>query len=59
MDNSYKLQKLSRQKFLLNLFIGKATDKPEFRKMLVDMLASSEEKEKVVSPMFYLKLLLP
>ncbi len=59
MENSYRIQKLSRHRFLLNLFIGKAADKPEVRKMLVDMLGSDEEKEKVVSPLFYLKLLLP
>jgi len=57
--NSYRLQRLSRHRFLLNLFIGKAADKPEVRQMLIDMLGSAEEKEKVVSPMFYLKLLLP
>ncbi|MCI0503261.1 NAD(P)/FAD-dependent oxidoreductase [Candidatus Micrarchaeota archaeon] len=59
MANSYRLQRLSRHKFLLNLFIGKAADKPEVRQMLVDMLGSDKEKEKVVSPAFYLKLLLP
>lgn len=59
MMNSYRLQRLSRHKFLLNLFIGKAADKPEVRQMLVDMLGSDKEKEKVVSPAFYLKLLLP
>jgi flavin-dependent dehydrogenase len=59
IQNSYRIQRLSRHRVLLNLFIGKAADKPEVRQMLVDMLGSSEEKKKVVSPMFYLKLLLP
>jgi len=59
MKNSYRIQRLSRHRFLLNLFLGKAADKPEVREMLVDMLGSVEEKEKVVSPWFYLKLLLP
>ena len=59
MNNSYRLQQLSRQKFLLNLFIGKAADKPEVRQMMIDMLGSDKEKEKVVSPMFYFKLLMP
>jgi len=59
MQNSHRIQQLSRSKFLLNLFIGKAADKPEVRKMLIDMLGSDEEKEKIVSPLFYLKLLLP
>jgi geranylgeranyl reductase family protein len=57
--NSYRLQRLSRFRFLLNLFIGKAADKPEVRQMLIDMLGSAEEKQKVVSPLFYLRLLLP
>ncbi|MFH0885246.1 MAG: NAD(P)/FAD-dependent oxidoreductase [Candidatus Micrarchaeota archaeon] len=59
MMNSYRIQRLSRIRFLLNLFIGKAADKPDVRQMLVDMLGSTEEKKKVVSPTFYLKLLLP
>ncbi len=59
MANSHRLQRLSRHRFLLNLFIGRAADKPEVRQTLIDMLGSAEEKEKVVSPMFYLKLLLP
>jgi geranylgeranyl reductase family protein len=59
MVNSYRFQRLSRHRFLLNLFIGKAADKPEVRQMLVDMLGSSQEKQMVVSPFFYVKLLLP
>jgi flavin-dependent dehydrogenase len=59
MANSHRLQRLSRFRFLLNLFIGKAADKPEIRQMMIDMLGSAEEKQKVVSPLFYLKLLLP
>ena len=56
---SYNLQRASRSKFLLNLFIGKAASKPQFRQMIIDMLASDEAKQKVKDPMFYLKLLLP
>jgi len=59
MANSYKLQRLSRFRFLLNLFIGKAATKPAARQMVIDMLASSDAKKKVESPLFYLKLLLP
>jgi geranylgeranyl reductase family protein len=59
MVNSYRFQRLSRHRFLLNLFLGKCADKPEVRQMLVDMLGSDEEKEMVVSPLFYLKILLP
>ena len=59
LEMSYKLQRASRLRFLLNLFIGKAASKPEFRQMLVDMLANDKEKERVADPLFYLKLLLP
>jgi len=59
MVDSYRLQRASRFRFLLNLFIGKASDKPEARQMLVNMVNSDEEKKKTQSPLFYLKLLLP
>lgn len=59
METTYKLQKATRFKFMLNLFISKAADKPEFRKIVIDMLSSNEEKNKVEDPLFYLKLLLP
>jgi len=59
MVDSYRLQRASRFRFLLNLFIGKAADKPEARAMLVSMVNSDEEKKKTQSPLFYLKLLLP
>ncbi|MFA6213985.1 MAG: NAD(P)/FAD-dependent oxidoreductase [Candidatus Micrarchaeia archaeon] len=59
MVDSYRLQRASRFRFLLNLFIGKAADKPEARQMLVNMVNSDEEKKKTQSPLFYLKLLLP
>jgi flavin-dependent dehydrogenase len=59
MQTSYRLQRASRNKFLLNLFISKAATKPAFRQMIIDMLASDEKKEQVKDPFFYLKLLLP
>jgi len=59
MENSYRLQRLSRSRFLLNLFIGKAASKPEARQMVINMLSSDEAKKKVESPLFFLKLLLP
>ncbi len=59
MVDSYRLQRMCRFRFLLNLFIGKASDKPDARQMLVNMLNSDEEKKKAQSPLFYLKLLLP
>ncbi len=56
---SYNLQRASRSRFLLNVFIGKAATKPAFRQMIIDMLASDEAKQQVKDPLFYLKLLLP
>ena len=59
MVDSYRLQRASRFRFLLNMFIGKAADKQDVRQMLVNMVNSDEEKKKTQSPLFYLKLLLP
>lgn len=59
MEQYYNMQKLSRNRFLLNLFIGKAATKPEFRQMVIDMLGSNEAKKQAESPLFLLKLLLP
>jgi len=59
MEEYYKLQRMSRYRFLLNLFIGKASDKPSVREMLIGMVNSEEEKKKAESLFFYLKLLLP
>ena len=59
MKTSYQLQRASRSRFMLNLFISKAATKPAFRQMIIDMLASDEKKEQVKDQLFYLKLLLP
>jgi len=59
MIDSYNLQRLSRFRFLLNLFIGKAAGKPEVRQMIINMIGSDAEKKKAVSPLFYLRLILP
>lgn len=58
LENAYRLQRMCRSRFLLNLFIGKAASKPEIRQAIIDMIASDEEKKKVESPLFYLKLFL-
>lgn len=59
MEIHYKLQQASRFRFLLNQFITKAATQPEVRQMVCDMLASDEEKKKAVSPLFFIRLLLP
>ncbi|MCX8166256.1 MAG: NAD(P)/FAD-dependent oxidoreductase [Candidatus Micrarchaeota archaeon] len=59
LEMSYFIQRISRFKFLFNMFINKAATKKEFRQLLTDMLANEETKKEVKSPLFYLKLLLP
>jgi geranylgeranyl reductase family protein len=59
MEEYYRLQRMCRSRFLLNLFIGKAADKPAVRQMLVGMVNSEEEKKKAASPLFFLRMLLP
>ena len=58
LRNSYRMQRMCRFRFLLNMLIGKAATKPEVRQAMIDMIASDEEKKKVESPLFYLKLFL-
>ncbi|MEM3373271.1 MAG: geranylgeranyl reductase family protein [Candidatus Aenigmatarchaeota archaeon] len=59
LEMSYLIQRISRIKFLFNMFITKAATKKEFKQILIDMLANEETKKEIKSPLFYLKLLLP
>lgn len=58
LENAYRLQRMCRLRFLLNMFIGKAASKPQVRQAIIDMIASDEKKKNVESPFFYLKLFL-
>jgi menaquinone-9 beta-reductase len=55
---SLKLQGLARRKMLLNLVIGRASRNENTRKLISDMLYSTDAKRKLNKPLFYLKLLL-
>lgn len=54
---STKLQKLGRNRFLLNLVIDKAASKPEISDMIAGMIANEIPKKTLANPFFYLKLL--
>ncbi len=54
---STKMQKLGRNKFLLNLVINKAYRNPEINKLLTDIITGRIPKTKLINPLFYLKIL--
>ena len=58
LTNSYKMQKLSRRKWLLNWFVGKAGRKPVIQEMMTEMIASKEAQENLHSKWFLVKTLL-
>ena len=55
LTNSLKLQGLSKKKWLMNWFMGKAEKKIEIQNMLTDMIASKEAQGKLHSKWFLLK----
>ena len=55
LTNSYRMQKLSRKKWLLNWFVGKASKKPQIQEMMTEMIASKEAQENLHSPWFMFK----
>ncbi len=58
LTNSYRMQKLSRKKWLLNWFVGKASKKPKIQEMMTEMIASKEAQENLHSPWFMFKTLI-
>ena len=58
LTNSLRMQNMSRRKWLLNWFVGKAGKKPEIQEMMTEMIASKETQENLHSPIFMLKTLL-
>jgi len=58
LTNSFKMQKMSRKKWLLNWFVGKAGRKPEIQHMMTEMIASKEAQENLHSKWFLVKTLL-
>lgn len=58
LDTSYKMQNVGRNKWLLDLVVSKAQNKPEIREFISASLANEEAKKKFENPLFYLKILL-
>ena len=58
LKTSYYLQKIGRITPLLNLVIGKASRSEHVRESLTAMLSNEESKKQLVSPLFYVRLLL-
>lgn len=57
LRTSYKLQKLGRQKFLVNLVVGKASKSRQVNDTLRTMMDNVEHRKDLTNPVFYLKLL--
>lgn len=58
LSTSYKMQKIGKHKFLLNMLLGKAARSKHVRDALTESLASEQSKTKLSDPLFYLRLLL-
>lgn len=57
LSTSYKLQRIGRSKFLLNLVVGRASKSKKMQEMISGMLANENVKKELTGPLFYLKLL--
>lgn len=58
LQTSYKMQRLGKYKFILNLVIGKAAKKPKLRETLSHTLVSEKPFKEIVTPLGLLKMLL-
>ena len=58
LQNSFRMQKMSRRAWLLNWFVGKASKKPAIQEMMTEMIASKEAQENLHSPWFMFKTLM-
>ena len=54
---SYKLQKMGKNKFLVNLVVRKANSSQRVRNAIREMVDNSEKRVSLSRPLFYLKLL--
>lgn len=57
LKTSTMLQKIGRNRFLLNLVIRKAAKNPDVQEIISGMMANKVSKRKLANPLFYLKLL--
>ena len=55
LTNSFKIQKYTRKKWLINWFIGKAQHKPELQRILSESLTSKEAQRQLTSPWLLFK----
>lgn len=55
LSNSFKIQKYTRKKWLINWFIGKAKRKPELQRILSESLTSKEAQRQLTSPWILFK----
>lgn len=58
LKQSYKLQKLGKHRFLLNLVVDKAARSQEIRDTITEMLVNEEARKKFNNLSFYVKLLI-
>ena len=58
LTNSFKMQKYTRKKWLINWFIGKARRKPELQRILSESLTSKEAQRQLTSPWLLFKNLI-
>ncbi|MCD6227715.1 geranylgeranyl reductase family protein [Candidatus Micrarchaeota archaeon] len=57
LQQSYKMQRWGKHKWLVNYIIGRAAKSKMVRDYIAHTIASSEAKEQYFNPLFYLKLL--
>jgi len=58
LQNSYRMQRVGTKNWLLNFFMGKAARSEELRDMIAGTLTDAHSRNKYVSPLFYLRVLL-
>ena len=59
LDISYRLQRIVRHKWLVNLIIGRAASSAYVRRTIAEMVADNTKAVQLTRPSFYLKMFLP
>jgi geranylgeranyl reductase family protein len=57
LRTAYKLQRMGRMKFLVNLVVNKANKSRQIKETLRLLMDNSEERKHLANPLFYLKLI--
>ena len=55
LTNSFKIQKYTRKRWLIDWFIGKAKNKTELQRILSESLTSKEAQRQLTSPWLLFK----